>query len=130
MTLEQSTKFLLARQERLTDLFYTKFLDRHPDLQPFFKNVDLDSQAVMLKMAIVIVAEYYQHRYPGAEEYLIILGKRHCKWQIPLNRYPEFVACLMETLEQCHGYDWNDQLHDDWQSAIDMAVEVMSRGYE
>jgi hemoglobin-like flavoprotein len=129
MEISDSMHTILSRQEVVTDLFYLKFLDRYPDVQKFFQDVDLEQQAVLLKMALQIVVLYYVHRYPAAEQYLRVLGRKHCDRQIPMELYADWRDCLLDTLEQFHGDEWNERLETQWTDAVNLATDAMRGGY-
>jgi hemoglobin-like flavoprotein len=129
MDISESMHDILSRQEVVTDLFYMKFLDRYPDVQKYFRDVDLEQQAVLLRMALQIVVLYYVHRYPAAEQYLRVLGRKHSDRQVPLDLYADWRDCLLDTLEQFHGSAWNERLETQWTDAVNMATDAMRDGY-
>jgi rhodanese-related sulfurtransferase len=87
MDISQSIHTILSRQDIVTDLFYLKFLDRYPDVRKYFTDVDMAQQAVLLKMALTVVAQYYVHRYPAPAERPFLLDVRtpdeHAAGHIP-----------------------------------------------
>ncbi len=129
MEISDSMHAILSRQEVVTDLFYLKFLDRYPDVQKYFHDVDLQQQAVLLRMSLQIVVLYYAHRYPAAEQYLRVLGRKHSDRQIPLELFADWRDCLLDTLEQFHGKDWNERLETQWTDAVNLATDAMRGGY-
>ena len=130
MNLAESVNAIVARPELVTDLFYIKYLDRYPDLQQYFVGVEMEHQAVLLKMALTVVQQYHEHGYPAAEQYLLVLGHKHALRQVPKSLYADWRDCLLDTLEQFLGDQWDDALEEDWTAAIDSATTVMHRGYE
>lgn len=129
MNRAESLHLLLAREQVVTDLFYVKYLGRYPELEEHFVDVDMDQQAVLLRMALSVIHQYHEHRYPAAEQYLLVLGRKHARRGIPLELYPEWRDCMLDTLEQVHGNDWSDELEAEWTEAIETAIEVIRQGY-
>lgn len=130
MDIGDSIRSILQRQNVVTDLFYTIFLDRYPDVRTYFEGVDLRQQSVLLNMALVMTEQYYQHRYPATEQYLKLLGYRHAQRAIPQDLFPRWRDCLLETLKRFHGAEWSGALEQQWKAAVDVAVSVMHAGYE
>lgn len=114
----------------MTDLFYIKYLDRYPDVRKYFEGIELEHQAVVLKMALTTIQQYYEHHYPAAEQYLKVLGYRHRMQQVPKHLYPDWCDSMLDTLEQFHGSDWNEALEAEWRAAIKLATDVMHRAYD
>jgi hemoglobin-like flavoprotein len=131
MEIQESVQRILERQTVLADLFYTIYLDRHPEIRTFFAGIDLKRQAVLLSMALVLVAHHYQHGYPATESYLRILGHKHqTRRGIPAWAYDSFRACLLETLAQFLGPDWDEGLARQWGQALERAGSMMLSGYD
>ena len=129
MDISQSIHEILSRQDVVTDLFYVKYLDRYPDVRNYFTNVDMAQQAVLLRMALTVVAQYYVDRYPAAQQYLTVLGHKHYLRNIPPDLYADWRDCLLDTLEQFHGNDWNEQLETEWTEAVNLATDEILKGY-
>jgi hemoglobin-like flavoprotein len=130
MDISESIKTILRREKNVTDQFYTILLNQYPDVGTFFKGVNLQQQAAMLNMALMMIEQYFQHRYPAAEQYLRLIGYRHAQQGIPSELYSRWRDCLLETLSLFHDDDWNDELRQQWKEAVDLASEVMLVGYE
>jgi hemoglobin-like flavoprotein len=129
MNRAESLHLLLAREQVVTDLFYIKYLGRYPELAAHFEGVDMDYQAVLLRMALSVIHQYQEHHYPAAEQYLLVLGRKHARRSIPQDLYSEWRDCMLDTLEQVLGDNWSDDLEAEWTEAIDTAIEVIQRGY-
>lgn len=130
MNISESVQHIMSRHDLVTDLFYIKFLDGYPDVRKYFEGIDLDQQAVVLKMALPVIEQYHRHGYPAAEQYLKVLGHRHEIRGVPPELYADWRDCLLDTLEQFHGQDWNDSLENEWTEAINLATDVMCQGYD
>ena len=130
MNISDSVQVLLAGKDRVIERFYDRFLDRHPELKHHFTGRDMRMQASMVTMALVSVEAYYTHRYPATEHYLNVLGHRHYHTGVRPEDFPKFRDVLLEILEDVFQDDWDQQLHEDWKNAIDLAVARMLEGYE
>ena len=130
MDISESVTAALAHETSVTELFYNRFLSRHPEVAEYFAGVDLRQQAVLLLIALAVVEQYFQQRFPSTGEYLRILGARHEKMGIPTALYADWRECLLDTLQEFHGSDWNKDLSQEWTEAIDLASQKMLDGYE
>src|SRR5262245_8700762 len=103
MDIHESVHKVLAQQEVVAELFYTRFLDDHPEIRRFFDGVDMKRQAVLLEMTLLLIEHHYVNRYPVSEDYLRILGHRHqTRGGIPAWSYGPFRDCLLKTLARFH----------------------------
>jgi hemoglobin-like flavoprotein len=125
----ESIQQILSREEVVTDLFYDIFLDRHPEVRQFFVRVNMQHQAAVLRMSLALIEHHYQQVTPAMREYLKVLGHRHAQRKIPVDHYPGFRDCLLETLHRFHGSDWTDSLEREWRVAIEAATAAMLQGY-
>jgi hemoglobin-like flavoprotein len=130
MAIEHSIQRLLAEKSTVVRLFYDRFLAEHADVRDYFAEVDLEQQAVVLTMALVMVENYFSHAYPATRHYLKVLGHRHHLQQIPPNLYPKFCECLLKTLAEFHGNDWDTELSTEWRDALEIASKAMLDGYK
>ena len=129
MNISDSVQLLLSSQQRIVEQFYDRFLTRHPELQHHFESRDLERQASMVTMALVMVEANYSHHYPATEHYLKVLGNRHFHNGIRRDDFPKFRDVMLDTLQDFHAVDWDEKLHQEWRAAIDLAINVMLEGY-
>jgi hemoglobin-like flavoprotein len=129
MDIQESLHQILAHKENVVSLFYTIFLERHPEARAYFRGVDLQHQADLLRLALVLIERHASHPDPALEAYFQDLGAKHHWRGIPEALFPEFRDALLRTLEQFHGKDWGPPLAAQWQQALDRAVESMREGY-
>jgi hemoglobin-like flavoprotein len=126
MDIQGSVGKILQRGEVMADLFYITLLDRYPQVRAYFAGVDLRRQAVLLTMALKLVEQYYVHHYPALQSYLKVLGDRHReRLNIPAEMFAPFGDCLLVTIREFHGSEWDKGLEDQWREAIDEAIAVM-----
>ena len=129
MNIQQSLASILDRKEPLADLFYRLFFDEYPEVRQFFERVNMKRQAVLLTVALQLCVQYYAKSYPAIAAYLKILGEKHQEWGIPREDYPKFRAAMLGTLSRFHGNDWNAELAQQWNDAIELASNKMLEGY-
>jgi hemoglobin-like flavoprotein len=126
---ESLRRILEEKQKPLSDRFYRLLFDRHPDMQPYFRDVDLRFQGAMLTMALQLVVQQYAEPKAAVGEYLLLLGHKHHVRGIPREAYPRFIETLIATLGEFHGSDWDTNLAEQWQTAIQQAVAIMTEGH-
>lgn len=131
MDIHESVHRLLADQQAISDRFYDRLLGGHPEFRPYFHDVDLKRQAVLLGMTLLLIEHHYVHRYPTSESYLQILGHRHqSRRSIPAELYRPFGQVLLEILAEFHAGDWDHKLSHQWSEAIAVASRAMLAGYD
>jgi hemoglobin-like flavoprotein len=130
MTIHDSVHRILDQQAPFADLFYLFFLERYPEVRGYFEKVNMKRQAVLLTMALMVMERHYSGSYPATRMYLKYLGTRHHDWGIPKELYPKFRAALLATLQRFHSTDWDEHLGEQWQVAIDLAIDTMLEGYQ
>ena len=130
MNIQESLQQILASKQIFGAQFYETFFARCPEVQEFFKDVNIERQAVLLTMALVVIEKQYSCPFTAAEEYLKYLGTKHHDWKIPKSRYADWTAAMIETLGQFHGSDWDESLEQQWRDAIAHVIEFMFQGYE
>lgn len=129
MDIAASSHEIQTHEQVVTDRFYEKFFARRPDIRRMFENADMKHQSIVLRMALLIIEQYYRFRYASAADYLKVLGHRHLRLGIDRSEYSEWRTCLLETLAEFHGSDWHDGLEKEWGEAADAAIERMLEGY-
>ena len=129
MTLADSIHKILSQNDLVTDLFYLTYFERYPDLQSHFDGVDMQHQAVLLRMSLTVIQQYHDHEYSAAEQYLLVLGHKHHLREIPQDLYADWRDCMLDTLERYFEHEWSDALEAEWTKAINKATDVMCRGY-
>ena len=126
MDIQQSIGKILQRGEVLADVFYAALLDCHPQIRPYFADINMRRQAVLLTMALKLVEEHYVHHYPAVRNYLKVLGHQHReRFNVPAELFQPFGDCLLEAIQKFHNGEWDQGLEAQWRSAIDEAIAVM-----
>jgi hemoglobin-like flavoprotein len=129
MTIHDSLRQVLENRDTLATLFYEVFFERYPEAKPYFKDVNLKHQAVLLTMALMVVERHATHGYGSTTLYLKYLGHKHHLRGVPPELYPKWAEALLASLEQFHGKQWDQEAAGQWRAALDRAAEVMLAGY-
>jgi hemoglobin-like flavoprotein len=114
--------------ERFADRFYVKLFELFPEMEQFFRDLDMKRQAAMLTMSLQVVAQHYRRPQRNTRDYLIVLGERHHQRGISRGEYRKFQHALLETLAEFHGEQWTSELADTWNTAFSRAIDVMLEG--
>lgn len=130
MDITLSVRSLMENEQTVIRSFYDRFISRSPEIARLFEGVDLDQQAEMLTSALLSVQLNYAHRLKAVRRYLRVLGKRHFGKNIPKEFYPDFRECILETLSEFHGKEWDDYLAREWHDALEIAFGVMFEAYD
>jgi hemoglobin-like flavoprotein len=130
MDIAESIQWLLRAETIFGQLFYNTLFERHPELEKFFHDVDINHQAVFLTMQLSVIGQCYPKALPAVDAYLHILGTKHKRRGIPREAYQPFRDVLLETLGRSFGPVWDDNLAAQWRDALDVATEKMLEGYE
>src|SRR5579871_1965764 len=124
MNISGSLHQILSRGDTLADLFYLVFLERFPEIQEKFRDVDMNHQTVLLTMSLMVIERHHECRYAATKAYLKMLGKQHQERGIGAELFPKWRSALLESLERFHSMDWNQTLAEQWRQAIDEASEI------
>lgn len=130
MQLDESLQHVLSNKESVIRRFYDRFLIENPEARALFADVDLQKQALMLTMTLIVIEAHSRDTYPAVEHYLHVLGDRHREAGVPRELFRPFRDCLIEIIRECQAATWDESLADEWRAAIDRATETMFHGYE
>ena len=131
MEIQDSIQKILQGESVVAERFYECYFRCHPEARRFFDGIDMRRQAVMLNMALLLVEHHHGKRYPATEHYLKVLGHTHASRRgVPVEAYAPFRDCLLETLAEFHGADWDENLAAQWRAALDLAIATMLQGHE
>lgn len=126
--IESSFNLLAPRAPELADRFYATLFARHPEVRGLFPD-DMSDQKKKLVASLVLVVKNI--RKPEAlRNPLLSLGQRHAEYGCVEAQYPVVRDTLIEVMSQMAGEAWNQQLQDDWTTAIDFVSEVMIEGQQ
>jgi hemoglobin-like flavoprotein len=130
MTIQDSLRRVLEDRDGVAAVFYELFFERHPEAKPFFEGVNLEHQAVLLTMSLMVVERYHATGYRVTDLYLRYLGHKHHTRDVPPELFPKWIESLLAALEKFHGEDWDAEAAGQWRAALDRAAGVMLDGYE
>ncbi|MHB0956467.1 MAG: globin domain-containing protein [Pirellulaceae bacterium] len=130
MNIQDSLHQVLASKTAFGEDFYRTFFRRCPEARVFFAGVDLERQAILLTMSLLVIEKQFAHPYAAAAEYLRYLGTKHHDRKIPKHLYAEWRDAMLETLAKFHATDWNDELQMQWYEAIELVTDLMFQGYK
>ena len=111
-------------------MFYEHFLEKHPELRPFFAKVDFKRQQILLTTSLMVIERFHAHPTPAVDQYLQYLGTKHHEFRIPREAYAKWTESMLTTMQKFHGDDWSAELEQQWRTAIDRACESIFAGYE
>jgi hemoglobin-like flavoprotein len=127
--LAESLSRVLNASQLLGEAFYRHLFELVPEVRPYFERVDMRRQAMLVTMALTIIQQYYDRRYPAMKAYLHYLGSRHAARGIPIDLYSRWRDTLIDTLARFHGNNWSDDIAGHWRRAIDLAIDKVVAGY-
>lgn len=130
MDIHESLKQILQKKEILGSVFYKNFFERCPEARSFFANVNMNEQAMVLTMTLMVIESHYSHDGPATTMYLQYLGHKHHTRKIPEDLYAPFGEALLASLEQVQGGEWNSALAQTWRAAIAEASRAVLVGYQ
>jgi hemoglobin-like flavoprotein len=129
MKLEESIDRILRNSALFGAVFYRRFFEAVPEATSYFDGIDMRRQSYVLTMALTLIRQHRDHRYPVTNDYLIYLGARHRQRNIPVALYTQWRQVMLETLAGFHGDDWSAAASHEWETAIDQCIAAMMEGY-
>jgi hemoglobin-like flavoprotein len=130
MKIAESLEKVLNSKEIIGKSFYETFFANCPEVKPYFEGVNLQRQAVLVTMALIVIEQYYSNPYLATEKYVHYLGTKHHDRQIPKRLYVKWAESMLETLARFHGDEWSESLAGEWEQAICKVRDAMFQGYE
>ncbi len=125
--LEGSFKSIAHRGPELVDRFYANLFARHPAVRAMFPS-DMAGQKQKLLASLVLVVQNLRTPEKLMDP-LRDMGARHVEYGTQPDHYPVVRDTLVDVMSQMAGSAWNDQLTQDWKSALDLVSSVMLEGH-
>jgi len=125
--LRNSFDLVVARQPKVSSLFYQVLFTRHPQVRPLFKRNAADTQERMLQAALVAVMEHLDD-VSWLCETLGALGAKHRDYGVTDEMYDWVGDSLLITLREVAGSDWSPELSEAWSDAYQAIAMLMLRG--
>jgi len=124
--LRSSFDLVVGRAPDLAHRFYDVFFTRYPQVKPMFTR-DRDRQEQMLTEALVAVLDHLEDA-PWLVSSLGSLGRKHVDYGVTSEMYAWVGECLLATLADVAGDDWNDDLARAWTNAYGAIAGLMQEG--
>ncbi len=124
--LESSIKLLASRGDELVDQFYARLFAENPSVRPMFPE-SLADQKKKLLAALMLVMENIRTPEKIAEP-LKKMGGWEEKYGTKFEHYPIARDVLIYVMSEMAGNQWNDQLTEDWTSALNFVTSIMVEG--
>jgi len=124
--LERSFNLLAPRGPELVDRFFAQLFSKHPALRPMFPRSMSEPKKKLLSSLTWVMGNL---RATGQlEQPLQDLGARHVGYGAAPEHYPVVRDTLVSVMAEMAGEAWNDQLTQDWNSALDFIASIMLEG--
>jgi hemoglobin-like flavoprotein len=124
--LENSFKLLAPRAQELVDRFYAHLFSAHPEVRSMFPE-QMSEQKKKLLASLVFVVQNLR-KPQEMQSPLMDMGARHLEYGTMEEHYPVVRDTLVTVMSEMAGKAWNDQLTDDWNTAINHVASVMISG--
>jgi len=114
---------LTSKSKKVGEKFYKKLFETNPDISKLFKG-DMKEQAGALMRMVKTVVEGLNHPeiiVPAIQD----LGRRHNEYGVLPEQYKAFGDCLVSTIEEELGNDFNSVTKKAWQKLYDVLAEEM-----
>jgi hemoglobin-like flavoprotein len=117
-----------GRQDnRLADVCYARLFERYPEVKPLFAHMDLERQKRMLMVALDVVVRTLD-RSEVTGRYLQSLGEQHAEHGVKPAHYLALGQCLLDSLEELTGAEWNQDLRSAWLAVYHAMANHMLTG--
>ena len=126
-SLEASFDLVAPRGEELVDLFYTKLLQRAPDLGPLFDGVETKQQRAMVLATFVLLRKSFRDVESIAPK-LRALGARHVGYGTTAAMYPLAGEVFLEAVAEIADDAWNARIERAWTEAWALLAGLMLEG--
>ena len=127
--LESSFQLVAERQPQFITHFYDLLFERYPQAKALFGRNSRDTQEKMLTDALASALDHIED-VPWLETNLTELGRKHQLYAVTPDMFDWVGECLLTTLQEVAGDDWNDNLQQAWSDAYTAIVGLMLKGYD
>ncbi len=124
--LESCCKLLAPRGAELVDQFYARLFAENPSVRPMFPESLADQKKKFLA-AIMLVLNNIRNPEKLAEPLKKLGGGRE-GYGTKVEHYPVVRDVLIYVMSEMVGNQWNDQLTEDWTSALNFVASIMIEG--
>jgi hemoglobin-like flavoprotein len=121
---QASWEVVSARKEEAARMFYEKLFEIAPAVKPMFHGVDIHVQGAML-MNMLSTAVRGLDRLDELKPQLQELGRRHAAYGVKVEHYAPVEACLLYTIEQMMGREFNIDVKLAWTQIYNFIAATM-----
>jgi hemoglobin-like flavoprotein len=121
--IQYSFNTLTSKSKKVGEKFYKKLFEVNPDISKLFKG-DMKEQAGSLMRMVKTVVEGLSHPeiiIPAIQD----LGRRHNEYGVSPEQYKTFGDCLINTIEEELGNDFNKATQQAWFKLYNLLAEEM-----
>jgi class 3 adenylate cyclase/hemoglobin-like flavoprotein len=121
---QSSWEQIFAQRDEAARMFYAKLFEIAPSVQPLFAHVDMRTQGAML-INMIAAAVKGLDRLEELKPTLEDLGRRHAGYGARIEHYAPVEACLLYTIEQIMGDDFNLDVKLAWTQIYNFVAQTM-----
>jgi class 3 adenylate cyclase/hemoglobin-like flavoprotein len=121
---QTSWEQVFPRRDDAARMFYEKLFEIAPAVKPLFQGVDIRVQGSML-MNMLAAAVKGLDRIDELAPQLQELGRRHAAYGARVEHYAAVEACLLYTIEQVMGSDFNVDVKLAWTQIYNFVAQTM-----
>ena len=121
-----SLERLSGRESRLVERFYELFFARHPQVCELFGEHGISEREEMIRETFASVLAHLEGE-PWLADNLEAMGKSHGEYGVEGPMYDWFVDCMLDTLEEVQGDDWNSEHREAWRAELEYLTDAMRR---
>jgi hemoglobin-like flavoprotein len=121
--IQYSFNTLTAKSKKVGEKFYKRLFESNPNISKLFKG-DMKEQAGALMRMVKTVVEGLNHPeiiIPAIQD----LGRRHNEYGVTPEQYKIFGECLISTIEEEMGNDFNSVTKKAWQKLYGILADEM-----
>ena len=122
--LRNNLDLVIEREAHMTARFYEHLFSRYPQVRALFGRHTAEKQQEMLQRAIVAVVDHLDDGV-WLDDALAALGAKHVDYGVTPEMYAWVGECLLMTLAEISGADWNTQLEAAWRDAYTAICQRM-----
>jgi hemoglobin-like flavoprotein len=115
-----------AKDGELTERFYARLFESHPELRALFPN-DMSEQREKLFATLAEVVAHL-HDPSSSKRVLEELGREHAGFGALESHYPIVCDMLARALADVSGEAWTAEIDSDWRRALEMLSAIMIAG--
>ena len=120
----QSLRSVIDKDSDFAARLYDRFFTRHPQLRELFGSDSAPVREEMLTETLISAVDDLEG-LPWIEGNMKLLSEKHCEADITDAMYDWWADCVIETLAELSGPDWNPRLETLWRQQIERLCALM-----